>query len=216
MTCRSVHLIDDDPAMRRALERVLKGRGFQVKTYAGARAFLDQDLNALSGCLILDVAMPGMTGTELHRRLKQVGFQFPIILLTAHGDIPLAVDAIKEGAFHFLSKPVESDELVKWVTAALERADRVRERRSQVRALEERFMSLTPREREVFLEVIKGLPNKVIAAGIGTSEQTVKVHRMRLTAKLGVYSSVDLLGVAQVLGLDAGPGFPIRGSNAGS
>lgn len=203
MIDRPIHLIDDDPAMLRALERSLRVSGYRVFTYASAERFLRQDLKKVEGCLLLDVAMPGMSGMELHEHLVSLRFPWPVILLTARGSIPMSVEAIKRGAFDFLEKPVELSELRKVLDRGLARASAVVEGRRRYADLEERFLTLTQREREVFEKVITGAPNKVIADELGIAEQTIKVHRMRLSAKLDCASVVDLVNVSRILGIGA-------------
>jgi len=199
----TIHLVDDDPAMVRALERILRVNGYEVLSYPSAERFLEMDLQNVAGCLLLDIAMPGMTGMELHQRLLAARFPWPVILLTARGSIPMSVEAIKRGAFDFLEKPVEAHQLREVLDRALARATQIAADRRRFADLEMRFLTLTHREREVFQKVITGAPNKEIAEDLGVAEQTIKVHRMRLSAKLKCLSVVDLVNVARRLGIDA-------------
>lgn len=192
-----IGIIDDDPGIRKAMERLLRSEGFSVRAYPTARKFLDEMESDDLDCLILDLAMPGESGIELQRDLIESGNRVPIIFLTGEGDIPSSVTAMKAGAVDFLTKPVDDAELFR----ALEEALRKRSRDTRVEGERERLRRVSPREFEVFRQVITGKLNKQIAADLGISEQTVKVHRMRLTEKLGVPSVAELVRLADRLGI---------------
>lgn len=197
----TVFLVDDEPEMLKALSRLLRSRGFTVRAFSSAREFATAYRPAEPGCLVLDVAMPGVDGFELQGRLARDGVPLPVIFLTGHGDIPMSVRAIKAGAVDFLTKPVDHADLVRAVRAALERSAAQEAEHAAVADLSARLATLTPRELEVLRHVITGRLNKQIAAHLGTSEQTVKVHRMRLTRKMGIASAVELARAAARLGV---------------
>jgi FixJ family two-component response regulator len=197
----TIGLVDDDPAMLRALSRLLRARGFVVRTFDSPAGFLAQREGARLDCAVLDVSMPGLTGLEVQQALRQIGARLPIVFLTGRGDIPTSVRAIKAGAVNFLTKPVDEGELLAAVAAALEQAGRERASDDALAGLRSRAGRLTPREFEVWRHVVAGRLNKQIAANLGISEQTVKVHRMRLTAKLGIASVADLVRAAERLGI---------------
>lgn len=205
MESGTVVLVDDEPGMLRALTRLLQAEGFAVRGFGSAEAFLKAPRMTGAWCLLLDVAMSGMSGLELQSRLQSEGVQVPIVFLTGHGDIPMSVRAIKSGAVDFLTKPVHDEDLLGAVRAALAQAGRLAEEEEQERALRMRLKKLTPREYEVMQHVITGLLNKQIAQKLGTSEQTIKVHRMRLMEKLGLTSVVELVHAAARLGVPGAP-----------
>jgi FixJ family two-component response regulator len=197
-----VGLIDDEPRMLRALQRLLTLEGFQVRTFASAEAFLVCPPEERVDCLVLDVSMPGLSGLDLQARLKQAGRSLPIVFLTGQGDIPMSVRAIQAGAINFLTKPVNDADLLDAVRAALIEAGRLQAEESELAGLRERLARLTPREHEVLRHVIAGKPNKQIAADLGTGEQTIKVHRMRVTEKLGMASVAELVRAASRLQIE--------------
>jgi RNA polymerase sigma factor (sigma-70 family) len=196
-----VYLLDDEPDMLKALTRLLRARGLQVRAFTSARGFLAQALDARPACLVLDVDMPELDGLAVQELLRQRGSELPIVFLTGHGDIPMSVRAIKAGAEDFLTKPVNAADLLRAVRAALQRAAEQRAEREELAALQQCLDSLTPREREVLGHVIAGKLNKQIAADLGTGEQNVKVRRGRLMRKMGVTSVAELVRVAERLGL---------------
>ena len=198
----TVFLVDDEPGMLKALTRLLSAEGFAVKTFRSAADFLVEHTPELSGCLVLDVAMPGLDGMALQQQLLGSGSLIPIIFLTGHGDIPMSVRAIKLGAVDFLTKPVKAAELVSAVQAALKIAGERAAGSQASRELRERLGRLTPREHEVMTHVIAGEMNKQIAAVMGIGEQTVKIHRMRMMEKLGLHSVVELVRAAERLGVE--------------
>lgn len=195
----AVYLVDDELGMLKALTRLLKAEGFTVHAFTSAQAFLESYRPETLGCLVLDVAMPELTGLELQERLTRSGIPVPIVFLTGHGDIPMSVQAIKGGAVDFLTKPVRDDDLLRAVRAALQHAAEQRESIAGLALLRQRYASLTPRECEVMAHVIAGQLNKQIAADLGIGEHTVKVHRARVMEKMGVLSLADLVRVAERL-----------------
>jgi FixJ family two-component response regulator len=201
MTARKVFVVDDEPELRQALSRLLRAEGLDVEAYGSAPEFLARVDDHCVGCLVLDLNMPGSNGLELQQQLATRGAKLGIVFLTGHGDIPASVRAIKAGALDFLTKPVKRADLLRAVHVALEHAREQRDAAAAVDGLRNRLAQLTPREREVFAHVIAGKLNKVIAADLGTTEQTIKVHRARVMEKLGVDSVADLVRVAQQLGV---------------
>jgi FixJ family two-component response regulator len=200
-----VYLVDDEPELRQALSRLLRAEGLEVEDYGSAPAFLARVDGACTGCLVLDLAMPELDGLELQRQLAERGASLGIVFLTGHGDIPTSVRAIKAGALDFLTKPVKRVDLLRAVQAALAHARDQHVAALAAAGLRSRLAQLTPREREVFTHVIAGRLNKVIAANLGTTEQTIKVHRARVMEKLGADSVAALVRVAQQLGVQPAP-----------
>lgn len=193
----AVHLVDDDEALRTALSRLLRAAGYEVRIYASAADFLMARNTRTRGCLLLDVRMPGgPTGLELHQALIRQGETLPVIFLTGHGDIPMSVQAVKNGAFDFLTKPVSGDDLLKAVASALLLEETAHEAGGHRRELLRREATLTPTEREVFRRVVAGQPNKMIAAEIGCAERTVKAHRAQVMHKMAAGSLPELVGMA--------------------
>jgi len=193
----AIHLVDDDEALRTALSRLLRAAGHEVRVYASAAEFLMARHGPMRGCLLLDVRMPGgPTGLELHQALVRQGESLPVVFLTGHGDIPMSVQAVKSGAFDFLTKPVRRDDLLKTVAAALESEETSWQAGARRRDLLRREASLTPTEREVFRRVVAGQPNKMIAAELGCAERTVKAHRAQVMCKMTAASLPELVGMA--------------------
>lgn len=196
----AIHLVDDDEALRTALSRLLRAAGREVRAYASAAEFLMARNGAMRGCLLLDVRMPGgPTGLELHQALVRQGETLPVVFLTGFGDIPMSVQAVKNGAFDFLTKPVRRDDLLKTVAAALEAEQTAWENAARHRELQCRETSLTPAEREVFRRVVAGKPNKMIAEELGCAERTVKAHRSQVMHKMAAASLPELVGMAREL-----------------
>jgi FixJ family two-component response regulator len=194
-----VHVVDDDPAFRTAIERRLKHAGYEVATHATARHLLDRlpsDSNML-GCILLDVLIPGMSGPELQVRLSELGSTLPIIFLTGHPDIPTTVRAIKAGADDFLTKPVTSDDLLRAIERAFARHQASRAVQQELDGIHARIGTLTPRERQVFDHVIRGKTGKGIARAIGGTERTIKAHRHRVMEKMRVRSLAELVSLAE-------------------
>jgi FixJ family two-component response regulator len=196
-----IGLVDDEPGMLRALSRLLRIKGFAVRTFESPEVFLAGLADAHLDCVVLDVAMPGLNGLELQVRLKDLGARLPIIFLTGQGDIPMSVRAIKAGAVNFLTKPVEQEELLAAVRVALTEGERDRVKNELLAGLRGRMERLTPRELEVLRHVTTGKLNKQIAADLGVSEMTIKIHRMRITEKMGLVSVAELVRAAQQLGI---------------
>ncbi len=201
-----VYIVDDEAGMRKALSRLLRTEGFDPRTFATAREFLLAYRPGETACLVLDVAMPGLDGLELQRRLTHLGLLVPIVFLTGHGDIPMSVSAIKEGAVDFLTKPVNDADLLRALRTGLELAATRRAEQAANALLTARHATLTPREREIMEHVIAGKLNKQIAADLGTGEQNIKIHRGRVMSKMGVVSVADLVRAAQRLGIGKSPG----------
>ena len=195
-----VHLVDDDDSLRAALERLLRAAGHEVRGYGSVAEFLLVGESRLEGCLLLDVRMPGgPSGLELHQALLRRGETLPVIFLTGHGDIPMGVRAIKDGAFDFLTKPVKSEDLLRAVGQALETSRELQRKRSQQDRIRKLHDSLTPAEKVVCGKVVAGLPNKQIADEIGCSERTVKAHRSQVMLKMGASTLPDLVRLVQGL-----------------
>jgi FixJ family two-component response regulator len=196
-----VFIVDDDAAVRRALERLVRSVGNRVETFASAQEFLDHVPPEGPACAVLDIRMPGLSGLDLQERLSAAGLDVPIIFLTGHGTVPMSVRAMKAGAADFLQKPVDDQVLLDAVHRAIESDRAAKKERARVRVVQDRVDSLTPREREVLSLVISGLLNKQIAAELGTSEKTVKVHRGRVMQKMQADSVAELVRLAETVGI---------------
>jgi FixJ family two-component response regulator len=196
-----VFVVDDDPSVRRAIKRLIESVGLHVELFASAQEFLQAARPDAPSCLVLDIRLPSKSGLELQRELAEAHKQIPVIFVTAHGDIPMTVRAMKAGAVEFLTKPFRDQDLLDAIHHALERDRLRRQQEAEVAMLHERFASLTPREQEVLPWVISGLLNKQIAAEIGTTEATVKVHRSQLMRKMGAESVTDLVRMAERIGI---------------
>ncbi|MGR8979478.1 MAG: response regulator transcription factor [Gammaproteobacteria bacterium] len=201
----TVYVIDDDPAVLKALARLLRSYELNVATFASPQEFLRQFESGLHGCLVLDVAMPDLDGLELQQKLAVRGNELPVIFLTGHGDIPMSVQAMKQGAVDFLTKPVLDQDLIEAVHAAIERDRTNRRTRAELADIRKRLAALTPREREVMNHVVSGRLNKQIAADLGTVEKTIKVHRAHLMTKLKVRSLAELVRLAERAGIESLP-----------
>jgi FixJ family two-component response regulator len=196
-----VFVVDDDPSVRRAIKRLVGSVGLEVELFGSAQEFLRSKRPDAPSCLVLDIRLPGISGLDFQRELAQANIHIPIIFITAHGDIPMTVRAMKAGAVEFLTKPFRDQDLLDAIQFALERDRARRQQEAEVAMLRERFESLTSREREVLPLVVSGLLNKQIAAEIGTSETTVKVHRGQLIRKMGADSLADLVRMAEKMGI---------------
>jgi FixJ family two-component response regulator len=199
----TIFVVDDDPAVRKALSRVLREAGWNVETFQSAEAFVACPDRRAPGCLVLDVTMPGLDGLELQRRLIEEGQALPIVFLTGHGDIPMSVHAIKSGAADFLTKPVSSEALVSAVRSAIKQESSARQSRAEIAEFEQRLATLTSREREVLAAVVKGKLNKQIAGDLGIVEQTVKFHRARVMERMQAHTVAELMHIAARLGIEA-------------
>ena len=204
-TIETVYLVDDDPAVRKALTRVLREEGLSVEAFESAEAFLARPSDRPGGCLVLDVTLPGLDGLELQRRLAEAGQALPIVFVTGYGDIPMSVKAIKAGAKDFLTKPVQAQALVSAVRSAIEQHRAVSAAQADGAKLRERFASLTPREREVLGALVAGRLNKQIASDLGVVEQTVKFHRARIMERMQARTVAELMHFAAQLGIGANP-----------
>jgi FixJ family two-component response regulator len=196
----TVFAVDDDASVLKALARLLRSAGFNAATFASPQEFLASREPDAPGCLILDVAMPGLNGLELQQALAAQGGAPQVIFLTGHGDIPMSVKAMKQGAADFLTKPVHDDDLIAAVRAAIEKDCIIRRERAELNELRRRLAILTPREREVMSHVVAGKLNKQIAADLGTVEKTVKVHRSHIMEKLQVRSLAELVRMSEKIG----------------
>jgi len=199
-TCM-VHVVDDDPSVRKSLDRLLRSVGYQVQTYDSARAFLGRSaLGDTPQCLILDVRMPGVSGLELQTSLRNAGSKIPIVFSTGFGDVTSSVRAMKIGAVDFLTKPIDEQELLSAVDRGLSLDVEFRRVDAVMSSLKGRLGRLTPRERQVFALVVTGLLNKQIAGRLGTCERTIKVHRARIMKKMEAGSVAELVRMAVRLG----------------
>jgi FixJ family two-component response regulator len=195
----TVYLVDDDPGVRRTAKALIESVGLGVQAFGSAREFLDSQRPDAPGCLVLDVRLPVVSGLDLQRELAKTGNSMPIIFITAHGDIPMSVQAMKAGAVEFLSKPFRDQQLLDAISQAIERDRVARKERSELAELRRRHESLTPREREVMTFVVKGLLNKQVGAELGMSETTVKLHRGQAMQKMKAESLADLVRMADRL-----------------
>jgi len=192
---RIVHVVDDDAAIRRALVRLLRSEGLEAVAYETAQAVLDAGPSLSSGCILLDLQMPGMDGLELLARLGELGVELPVIVVTGHGDVPTAVRAMKAGAVDFIEKPIDEIQLFAAIDAALaEKKFAVRER--AVAGATERLALLSPRERQVLEAIAIGRPSKLIAYDLGISVRTVEVHRAHMLDRLGVRNMAEAIRIA--------------------
>jgi FixJ family two-component response regulator len=194
-----IHVVDDDDSLRTALARLLRASGFETRCYKSAGEFLLAERPDAPGCVILDLRMPGPTGIELHLRLAEDPHPLPVVFLTGHGDVATCVRAMKAGAVDFLTKPVRREELLGAVVAALARDAEERKARGRVSDLQQRFETLTSREREVLALVVTGRLNKEIAGALGNSERTVKAHRAHIMDKMRAGSIAELVRAADEL-----------------
>jgi FixJ family two-component response regulator len=199
----TVFLVDDDAGVVKALSRLLRAKGYDVRPFASAEEFLEGHDAAVAGCAVFDVAMPGLDGLALQQIFTASGNRRPVIFLTGKGDIPKSVRAMKAGAIDFLTKPVSDRNLLNAIARAEGVDAKTRQTGAEVAAIEAKIATLTPREREVLTHVIAGRLNKQIAGDLGTVEKTIKVHRGRMMEKLGVHTVVDLVRLAEKAGIAA-------------
>jgi FixJ family two-component response regulator len=195
----TVYVVDDDASMRTALDRMFRIEGFAVKTFDSPTAFLSHNHDTEPCCAVLDLRMPALDGLALQARLREAGRMLPVVFITGHGDVPTSVRAMKTGAIDFIEKPFESEDLIAAVRTALDVSRDSVHAREQLAVLERKLKSLTPREKEVFILVARGLMNKVIAARLGTAEKTIKVHRGRVMEKMEAGSLAELVRIAERL-----------------
>ncbi|AHI32078.1 MULTISPECIES: response regulator FixJ [Marinobacter] len=192
-TQQTVYVVEDDEAVRDSLELLLKSDGKPVKTYDNANAFLKDYSEKMAGCIVLDIRMPGMDGMELQKKLNEKHSILPIIFVTGHGDVPMAVDAMKEGAVDFIQKPYREEALLQKIEAALEQDKEQRKTLGEKQEILRRVKSLTPREHEIMDRMIAGQANKVIAIELEISQRTVEIHRSRVMHKMGTHSLAHLV-----------------------
>jgi RNA polymerase sigma factor (sigma-70 family) len=197
-----VFIVDDDPSVQRALRRLLTTNGFPARVFCNATEFLEQGAPIPAvGCLVLDVKMPGLSGLDLQAELQQRGLRLPIVFITGQATVPMSVQAMKQGAVDFLQKPFDGQTLIATIRKAIARSRQQAAEENECLDLEQRFESLSPRERDVFRLVVQGLLNKQIAYELGIVEQTVKVHRARLMDKMQADSLAELVRMAETLRL---------------
>ncbi len=188
-----VFVVDDDISVRESLETLINWAGWQTETFESAQDFLDRPRTSVACCLVLDVSLPGLSGLDLQKLIAADRINMPIIFITGHGDIPMSVQAMKAGAVEFLTKPIDDEALLTAIRHSIERSKTALENETEIQALQDRYSSLTPREREVMLLVISGLLNKQIGAKLKISEITVKAHRGKMMQKMEADSVADLV-----------------------
>jgi RNA polymerase sigma factor (sigma-70 family) len=196
-----IFVVDDDASAREGIEDLLQSVGLRVMTFKSPQEFLDGARPDAPGCIVLDVRLPGTSGLEFQKVLIDAGIHLPVIFITGHGDIAMSVRAMKSGAIEFLTKPFREQSLLDAINAGIEKDRQRRDGLKLVMELQQRFQRLTPREREVFALIVTGRPNKQVAAELGLSEMTVKVHRSQVTKKMRATSIVELARIADRLGL---------------
>ena len=200
MSGRTVFVVDDVGSVRRALDRLLRSVGYAVRSFPSGESFLHEPTPSRPGCLVLDVRMSGLSGLDLQKTISGTDHDVPVIFITGHGDIPMSVRAMRAGAVDFLPKPFHDEDLLASIERAIARDEERRARQFRREQLEARLATLTPREREVFRHVASGQLNKQIAADLGISEKTIKVHRGRVMKKMSARSLADLVRMAGHLG----------------
>lgn len=193
-----VHIIDDDEAVRDSLNMLLDSVDIANRQYESAQAFLQSDYTSTSGCIVLDIRMPGMSGMELQEKLNEMGLKLPIIFITGHGDIPMAVEAMKRGAVEFVQKPFREQELLDCINRALQMDSERRISDQEVDAIRRRVESLTPREKQVMDMIVEGKANKVIAFDLDLSQRTVEIHRAHVMEKMQTKSLAELVRMVLV------------------
>jgi FixJ family two-component response regulator len=196
-----IAIVDDDPSVRRSLQRLIRSAGWKAETFASAQEFLARPLADAPSCLVLDLQLPGLSGLDLQQRMAELGLEVPVVFLSGHGNIPASVQAMKKGAIEFLTKPVDEQNLLKAIQEAIERDRSNRQHRAEIRELQRRYESLTPREQEVMQRVISGVLNKQIAGELSITEDTVKFHRAHVMRKMFADSLADLVRMADDLGI---------------
>lgn len=198
----TIYIVDDDPSVRASLTMLLNSAGYEVICFNSAKEFLKFGLDSpTSGCLILDVKMPGLSGLELQKELALINNKLPIVFITGHGDIPMSVQVIKNGAVDFLSKPFDDDQLIDAVEEALLKNSQIRTEQSELNQIRQKIDTLSPRENEVLRHLITGMLNKQIAYKLDISERTVKAHRKQVLDKMGILSIAELVRFTERLGI---------------
>ncbi len=196
-----VFIVDDDDSVRKALTRLVKSVDLNVETFASADDFLKRESHNGPACLVLDIRMPGLSGLDLQDELVAAGRTLPIIFISGHGNIPISVRAMKAGAVDFIEKPFEDQSLLDAINHSLKKDRQTKLEQAELREIQQRVDSLTPREREVFAHVVSGKLNKQIAFELGTTERTIKAHRARVTKKMQAKSLADLIRLAERVAL---------------
>jgi FixJ family two-component response regulator len=196
-----VFVVDDDPSVRRAIKRLVESMGLRVELFESAKEFMSSSHPDIVSCLVTDIRLPGISGLDFQRELANAKNEIPTIFITAHGDIPMTVRAMKAGAVEFLTKPFRDQDLLDAIQVALERDRARRKLQAEVAVLRKRLESLTPRERQVLPLVVSGFLNKQIAAELGTTEATIKVHRSQLMKKMDADSLPELVRMAEKIGI---------------
>ena len=194
-----VHIVDDDESLRRVVDSLCRSIDLHTRTYGSAQEFIDAKREDIPGCLVLDVRLPGISGLDFQTKLAELGIKLPVILMTGHGDIPMSVRAMKAGAIDFLTKPFRDQDLLDAVTTAIERDRQRRTLDGGANLLRDRFHTLSPREQQVMMLVTTGKMNKQVAADLGLSEITVKIHRAAAMRKMGARTLADLVRMADAL-----------------
>ena len=188
-----VHIVDDDEAVRDSLSLLLSSVGLQSRQYDSAPAFLESNFQQNTGCIVLDIRMPGMSGMDLHEKLNELGCHLPVIFITGHGDIPMAVEAMKRGAVEFVQKPFREQDLLDCINRALQLDAGRRESTQEVDSIRSRLATLTPREQQVMEMIVDGKANKVIAFDLNLSQRTVEIHRAHVMEKMNVRTTANLI-----------------------
>ncbi|MFV1923096.1 MAG: response regulator transcription factor [Methylotenera sp.] len=197
MTNATIFIVDDDPAVRDALSMMVEQEGYAVKTFEGAEAFLSAYQQEILGCAVIDVRMPQISGLALQKIMIERQILLPIVFLTGHGDIPMSVDAIKTGAYDFLTKPVTREKLLASIRSAIIESDKRLSEHASIQEAKSLLVDLTDREREVMLLAINGFPNKEIARRLNISHRTVEIHKSKIMHKTGAINLLDLASIAR-------------------
>ncbi len=197
-----IHIIDDDPAARDSLQFLLQASSLDVRIHESALSFLSNSDRKQSGCIVTDVKMPGMTGIDLLHRLKELAIDLPVIVMTGHGDVPLAVEAMKCGAMDFIEKPFSEERILAAISAAMNVSQKTNATKTERAMIEERVASLSHRERQVLAGLVAGEPNKVIASNLGISPRTVEIYRANVMTKMTAGSLSELVRMALTINLE--------------